>query len=199
SDVHAYEYKDGPGPDVNSPVFDLMHGPSSVWNIAVIDNLLQALQAECNNENWPVCQSDAYLRTLIVDCYKQLRTVWRKAQPKLMVKGILEMPAETETRLVAKQNALLKANCQMMHLVEYLVKLKMEENEDDINAWKWLKDLLACLGEHGMSSEESGVENDVEIVLHVKNLPWHCSIERELDLIDLQRLLDEDIFAPQGS
>ncbi|KAI6030222.1 hypothetical protein EDC04DRAFT_2898474 [Pisolithus marmoratus] len=209
SDVHAYEYEDGPGPDVNSPVFDLMHGPSSVWNIAVIDNLLQALQAECNNENWPVHQSDAYLRTLIVDRYKRLRTMWRKAQPKLMAKGILETPAETETRLVAEWNALLKANHQTMHcrnkyyrwlaVVEYLVKLKMEENEDDIDAWKWLKDLLACLGEHGMSSEESGVENDVEIVLCVKNLTWHCSVERELDLIDLQRLLDEDIFTPQGS
>ncbi|KAI6002531.1 hypothetical protein EDC04DRAFT_2550124, partial [Pisolithus marmoratus] len=79
SDVHAYEYKDGPGPDVDSPIFDLMHGPSSVWNIAVIDNLLQALQAECNNKNWPVHQSDAYLRTLIVNHYKRLRTVWRKA------------------------------------------------------------------------------------------------------------------------
>ncbi|KAI6023376.1 hypothetical protein EDC04DRAFT_2606768 [Pisolithus marmoratus] len=187
SDVHAYEYEDGPGPDVDSPIFDLMHGPSSVWNIAVIDNLLQALQAECNNENWPVCWSDAYLRTLIVDHYKRLRTMWRKAQPKLTVKGILEMPAETETRLVAERNALLKANRQMTHhrnkyyrqlaVVEYLVKLKMEENEDDVDTWKWLKDLLARLGEHGMSSEESGVENDVEIVLHVKNLPWHRSVE----------------------
>ncbi|KAI6028172.1 hypothetical protein EDC04DRAFT_2527099, partial [Pisolithus marmoratus] len=79
SDVHAYEYEDGPGPDVDSPIFDPMHGPSSVWNIAVIDNLLQALQAECNNENWPVRWSDAYLRTLIVDHYKRLRTMWRKA------------------------------------------------------------------------------------------------------------------------
>ncbi|KAI6014354.1 hypothetical protein EDC04DRAFT_2904115 [Pisolithus marmoratus] len=97
------------------------------------------------------------------------------------------MPAETETWLVAEWNALLKANCQTMHhhnkyyqqlaVVEYLVKLKMEENEDDIDTWKWLKDLLACLGKHGMSSEESGVENNVEIVLYMKNLPWHHSIK----------------------
>ncbi|KAI5980397.1 hypothetical protein EDC04DRAFT_2596802, partial [Pisolithus marmoratus] len=170
-DVHAYEYEDSPGPNVDSPIFDLMHGPSSVWNIAVIDNLLQALQAECNNENWPVCQSDAYLRTLIVDRYKRLRTMWRKAQPKLMAKGILEMLAETETWLVAEWNALLKANRQMMH------HHNMEENEDDVDTWKWLKDLLAHLGEHGMSSEESGVKNDVEIVLRVKNLPWCCSVK----------------------
>ncbi|KAI6013802.1 hypothetical protein BKA83DRAFT_4499841 [Pisolithus microcarpus] len=191
-DVHAYEYEDGPGPDVNSPVFDLMHSPSSLWNGAIIDNILQDLQTRCRNENWPIH-----------------RTVWRKAQPKLTEKGTLETPAETETRLVAERETLLKANrqttrrhnkyCRRTTVVKNLVKLKMEENEDDVDAWKWLKDLITSLGERGMSSEESGVENEVEVVLRVKNLPWRRSIERELDLIDLQRLLDGDIFAPQGA
>ncbi|KIK20280.1 hypothetical protein PISMIDRAFT_13113 [Pisolithus microcarpus 441] len=208
-DVHASEYEDGPGPDMNSPVFDLMHSPSSLWNGAIIDNILQDLQTRCRNENWPIHRSDTYLRTLVVDRYRRLRTVWRKAQPKLTEKGTLEMPAETETRLVAERETLLKANRQTTHrhnkycrrttVVKNLVKLKMEENEDDIDAWKWLKDLITSLGKHGMSSEESGVENEVEVVLHVKNLPWHRSIERELDLIDLQRLLDRDIFALQGA
>ncbi|KAI6098664.1 hypothetical protein EDD16DRAFT_1527163 [Pisolithus croceorrhizus] len=131
--------------------------------------------------------------------------MWRKAQPKLTEKGTLEMPAETETQLVAEWETLLKANHQMMHhhnvcpsvsinvleadatceqkyhqqttVVKNLVKLKMEENEDDIEAWKWLEDLITSLGEHGMSSEESGVKNEVEVVLCIKKLPWHHSIQ----------------------
>ncbi|KAI6120547.1 hypothetical protein EV401DRAFT_2170465, partial [Pisolithus croceorrhizus] len=134
---------------------------------------------------------------LIVDRYRRLRTVWRKAQPKLTEKGTLETPAETETRLVAERETVLKANRQTTH--RHNVCPSTEEKEDDVDAWKWLKDLITSLGEHGMSSEESGVENEVEAVLRVKNLPWHRSIERELDLIDLQRLLDGDIFAPQGA
>ncbi|KAI6102400.1 hypothetical protein EDD16DRAFT_1525630 [Pisolithus croceorrhizus] len=201
-DVHAYEYEDGPSPDVDSPIFDLMRGPSSAWNGAIIDNLLRALQTRCKDENWPIHRSDAYLRSLIVDRYRRLRTVWRNAQPKLTGKGVLETPAETESRLVAAREALLKANRQTTrrrNSVENLAKLKAEENEDDADAWKWLKDLTTTLGEHGMSSEESGIENEVEVVLRVKTLPWRRSVERELDLIDLQRLLDDDIFAPQGA
>ncbi|KAI6159901.1 hypothetical protein EDD17DRAFT_1761957 [Pisolithus thermaeus] len=208
-DVHAYEYEDGLSPDVDSPIFDLMCSPSSAWNGAIIDNLLRALQTRCKDENWPIHWSDAYLRSLIVDRYRRLRTVWRNAQPKLTGKGVLETPAETESRLVAAREALLKANCRMtrrrnkycqqMAVIENLAKLKVEENKDDADAWKWLKDLTTTLGKHGMSSEESGIKNEVEVVLHVKTLPWHRSVERELDLIDLQRLLDDDIFAPQGA
>ena len=55
------------------------------------------------------------------------------------------------------------------------------------------------LGEHGMSSEESDVENEVEQVLRVKHVVWRRSIEHELDFLDLQRIVDVDVFAPQGS
>ncbi|KAI6095071.1 hypothetical protein F5141DRAFT_967601, partial [Pisolithus sp. B1] len=184
--------EDGPGPDANAPAFDLMHSPSSLWNGAIIDSVLQELQTRCRDENWPIHRSDTYLRALIVDRYRRLRTVWRKAQPKLTEKGTLETPAETETRLVAERETVLKANRQTTRRRN--VCPSTEEKEDDVDAWKWLKDLITSLGEHGMSSEESGVENEVEVVLRVKNLPWRRSIERELDLIDLQRLLDGDIF-----
>ena len=84
-------------------------------------------------------------------------------------------------------------------VLEHVVKLKMEENADDLHNWTWLQDVVQHLGEHGMSSEESDIENDVEQVLWVKTMGWRHSIERELDLIDLQWLLDDDIFSPQGS
>lgn len=50
-----------------------------------------------------------------------------------------------------------------------------------------------------MSSEESGVENRVESILRVKNIEWRRNIDRELEIVDLQRVLDVDIFSPQGS
>ncbi|KAG1865296.1 hypothetical protein F4604DRAFT_1538517, partial [Suillus subluteus] len=56
------------------------------------------------------------------------------------------------------------------------------------------KKLVRTLGEAGMSSEESDVENDIETVLRVKNMTWRRAIERELDIIDHQRMLDDDIF-----
>ncbi|KAG2123448.1 hypothetical protein DEU56DRAFT_699184, partial [Suillus clintonianus] len=50
------------------------------------------------------------------------------------------------------------------------------------------------LGDGGMSSEESDVENDVQCVLRVKNMAWRRRIERELNVIDHQRVLDDDVF-----
>ncbi|KAG0699829.1 hypothetical protein DFH29DRAFT_780472, partial [Suillus ampliporus] len=50
------------------------------------------------------------------------------------------------------------------------------------------------LGDGGMSSEESDIENDVECVLRVKNMAWRRGIERELNIIDNQRVLDDEIF-----
>ena len=42
----------------------------------------------------------------------------------------------------------------------------------DVTSWQWLHRLIETLGEHGMSSEESSVENGVENVLHVKQMEW---------------------------
>lgn len=80
-----------------------------------------------------------------------------------------------------------------------LVKLKTDNKEEDLSAWQWLRQLVKTLGDCGMSSEESDLENDIETVLRVKNMAWRRAIERELDIVDRQRLADDDIFAPQGS
>ncbi|KAI6143393.1 hypothetical protein BKA82DRAFT_4359952 [Pisolithus tinctorius] len=64
-------------------------------------------------------------------------------------------------------------------VLDQMVKLKSEVQDDDIQSWKWLQRLIKTLGEHGMSSEESTVENGVENILH--------------------RILDTDVFSPQGS
>ena len=86
-----------------------------------------------------------------------------------------------------------------MTILNHVVEMKTEMGEDDLEAWKWLQDIVSRLGEHGMSSEESCIENEVEEVLRAKRMTWRRPIERELELVDLQRLMDIDVFLPQGS
>ncbi|KAI6131098.1 hypothetical protein EDD16DRAFT_1515258 [Pisolithus croceorrhizus] len=189
-DVFVYEYEDGPGPDQNNLTFDLTQNYSSPWNTHILELLCQELQARREEENWPIKRSDNYIMDILQERYKQLWTVWRNAQPKLTSKGVLETPAETEAHL--------KYHPRVM-VLDKMVKLKSEVQDDDLQSWKWLQGLIKMLGEHCMSSEESSVENRVENVLHVKNMPWHRNIDQELEIVDFQCVLDTDIFSPQGS
>lgn len=59
----------------------------------------------------------------------------------------------------------------------------MEENADDLHNWTWLQDLVQHLGEHGMSSEESEVENDVEQVCELRL--WNGDVLSSKSLISL--------------
>ncbi|KAI6094953.1 hypothetical protein F5141DRAFT_1222764 [Pisolithus sp. B1] len=208
-DVRAYEYEDGFGPDRNNLSFDLTQNYSSPWNTYILKLLCQELQARCKEENWPIKRGDNYIMEILRERYKRLRMVWRNAQPKLTSKGVLETPTETEACLVEGRIQMGKdsrqANCRRnkyhrrVMVLDEMVKSKSEAQDDDLQSWKWLRSLIKTLGEHGMSSEESSVENGVENVLRVKNMPWRRNIDRELEIVDFQRLLDTDIFSPQGS
>ncbi|KAG1720459.1 uncharacterized protein EDB91DRAFT_1088835 [Suillus paluster] len=135
--------------------------------------------------------------------------VWTAAQPKVTTKGGLETLAEVEQRLISEKDKTLKATRQTtrrknkylhrVKVLDHLVKYQTDENEENLPAWQWLQQLVGTLGEDGMSSEESNVENDIETVLRVKNMTWCRAIKWELDIIDHQRIMDDDIFAPQGS
>ncbi|KAI6006162.1 hypothetical protein EDC04DRAFT_2611545 [Pisolithus marmoratus] len=50
-----------------------------------------------------------------------------------------------------------------------------------------------------MSSEESSVENGIKNVLQVKNLEWWKNINKELEIVDLQQVINKDIFCSQGT
>ncbi|KAI6023616.1 hypothetical protein BKA83DRAFT_4019556, partial [Pisolithus microcarpus] len=180
--------EDSPGPNPERLQFDLAKNSKSPWNSAVLGILCQQLKDRCTTEQWPIQWPDTYIRRLLTEWYKRLRTTWRNAQPKLTEKGTVETPAETEARLVTERQVVLKQCRQTTR------RRSTEGNEDDTGAWKWLQRLVKTLGEHGMSSDESDIGNDVEEVLRVKNMGWRRSIARELDLVDLQRLVDTDIF-----
>ena len=80
----------------------------SLWNQAVVDNLLTEIKETSEQEGWPIQRSNAYVRELITERYKRLRTVWRDAQPNITDKGTLETPAETEERVALRREAMMK-------------------------------------------------------------------------------------------
>ena len=84
-------------------------------------------------------------------------------------------------------------------ILNNIITIKSEDLDDNLPSWKWLQHLIKTLGEDGMSSEESSVENGVTNILQVKNMDWRRNIKKELEIIDLQRVIDKDIFSPQGS
>jgi hypothetical protein len=47
--------------------------------------------------------------------------------------------------------------------VEYMIKLKAGNEDNDLEVWKWFTSILEYLGPDGMSSDESSTE-DVETV-----------------------------------
>ncbi|KAG1901558.1 uncharacterized protein F5891DRAFT_931587, partial [Suillus fuscotomentosus] len=187
-DVYSYEYEDGPGPDLKNLTFDTKNGSKTPWNSRIIDLLLGELRRRGDEERWPFARSEAYFRKILRDRYKRLRMVWTCAQPKVTAKGVLETPAEVEERLITKKDKLLKVTRQTTR------RRNTDDKEEDLPAWQWLQQLVKTLGECGMSSEESDLENDIETVLRVKNMVWCRAVERELDIVDHQRLADDNIF-----
>ncbi|KAI6101987.1 hypothetical protein EDD16DRAFT_1716311 [Pisolithus croceorrhizus] len=178
ADVHAYKYEDGPSPDTDKIAFNLAWNYSSPWNTFLLSFLLCEFQLCCASEAWPIRKEDDYVEEILRERYKRLRTLWRNAQPKLTTKGKYHHRKTVLDRIVA---------------------MKSETSNDDLGSWKWLQRLINTLGEHGMSSEESSVENGIENVLRVKKLEWWRNIDKELEIVDLQHVLDKDIFCSQGS
>ncbi|KAG1786741.1 uncharacterized protein HD556DRAFT_1209626, partial [Suillus plorans] len=187
-DVYSYEYEDSPGPNCKDLAFDLRCRSKSPWNDKVIGLLLEELQRRGDIESWPFQRSEAYFMEILQARYKRLHTIWTAAQPKVTAMGGVETPAEVEQRLITKKDETLKATRQTTRWKN------MDENEEDVAAWQWLQRVVGTLGEGGMSSEESDVENKIKTVLHVKNMTWRHVIEQELDIIDHQRIVDNDIF-----
>ncbi|KAG6372744.1 hypothetical protein JVT61DRAFT_7138 [Boletus reticuloceps] len=208
-EVYSFEHEDGPGPSREFLAFDLSRSATSPWNSTILEILLREFQKTCTDEKWAIKRSDNYVRELLKNRYKKLHTVWLKGQPKLLRDGRLETEEEVEARLLAEMDRQAKASRQATRrrnkytrrvtTLNHVVALKIEEGDSDVAVWEWLSCLIKTLGEDGMSSEESAVENQIEHVLRVKQMEWRRCINHELDIIDTQRLLDDDIFARQGA
>ncbi|KIN93788.1 hypothetical protein M404DRAFT_35728 [Pisolithus tinctorius Marx 270] len=162
---------------MDSPTFDLTQGYSSPWNSFIIDHLLDEFQRRGNEEHWPVMKSNDYMLEILRERYRRLHTTWRKAQPRITTKGTVETSAEIEERLVVERTRVLKEGRQTTRrrnkyqrrcaVLEHMVALKKDSTngEGDLCAWQWLLQLIHTLGKHGMSSEDSDIDNNVMTIL----------------------------------
>ena len=57
------------------------------------------------------------------------------------------------------------------HILEYMIKFKADDKNNDLEVWEWFASILGHLGPDGMSSDESSVKG-VETVYQVKQLLW---------------------------
>lgn len=80
-----------------------------------------------------------------------------------------------------------------------MIKLKANDPASDVEAWRWLGQLLKYLRADGMSSDESSVEG-LETVYRVKIFIWRRrEVDKYMDIIDRQRWVDADIWSGRGS
>ncbi|KAG1763757.1 hypothetical protein EDD22DRAFT_756650, partial [Suillus occidentalis] len=164
-------------------------------NARVLDLLLEDLKERSQKEVWVVRRSDGYYRETLEHRYKRLWTIWREGQAKVTAKGTLETGEDVEKRLITQKDKTLKLKyMRRTKVLHHIIELKKDESDEDLPTWEWLQRLIKTLGDDGMSSAESDVENNVETVLRVKNMPWRREVERELNIIDHQRVFDDEIF-----
>jgi hypothetical protein len=63
-----------------------------------------------------------------------------------------------------------------------------------------MRKLIKLLGEEGMSSDESEVDEELGIfVFRPKEMPWRPNVEKVMEIIDKQRMVDRDIYSFKGS
>ena len=205
-----------------------MKGAStSPWNEAVLDILTDRLMKELDNKRpspFPK-KSWAYWEAAIHKTFCRIKQEWSRVQPHRTNTGCIKEADETEEHRnmytdktlkrirVQERRVRVRFNSLPMtggwsHLKKYdwclmiaqgIAEMKEAAEENDANIWRWLVDVLERLGENGMSSDESGVENEIETIYHIKMMPWRRNIVTELQIIDDQWLVDIDIFTPRGS
>ena len=87
-----------------------------------------------------------------------------------------------------------------METIRRLISIKEESQALDLGIWQWLESLVVSLGEEGMSSDESDVDEQTGTeVLYANKINWHRNVEGEMDMIDEQRKMDKKLFSRKGS
>ncbi|KAI0338940.1 hypothetical protein BDW22DRAFT_1458217 [Trametopsis cervina] len=185
----AYELEQGPGPDPDDLLL-YMHGEMhGRWNKRVCEILLERLMTKQMILRLSHSTADYMLQVITRKC-TGLRAVWRRAQPQLLAE---EGRVETADEVAKYANR--------AKVLSLAVREKVADNAPDAWAWQWLyRVVVDHLGEDGMSSDESeGEELGVHMVYRKKRMPWRRNIDRELALVDRERMRDRENWAPQGS
>jgi hypothetical protein len=63
-----------------------------------------------------------------------------------------------------------------------------------------MRSLIKHLGEDGMSSDESEVDDELGVIIYrPKEMEWRPNVEKVMTIIDKQRMVDRDIYSFKGS
>lgn len=100
---------EGDGPDPENLCFEMTGPKDSAWNQRVVDLLLKKFREVEKEEDWSIPdRSDVYVKNLIQEKFKRIRTIWRKAQLRTKESGELEDEEEWERRASSEQMEQLK-------------------------------------------------------------------------------------------
>ena len=200
-----------PPPDTKDLRFDMTAGPESPWNSSVLEFLALETQKEQMKSRHDLPDRPyEYFLDLVRDKYKRARVSWKRAQPKVNDRDALENPEEVEARLLSskdRQRAIARIRERRANVSETLyhkfwklthdqkyehrmltidetIGCKEQEDAPDVGNWKWLREVVEELGVDGMSSEDSGDEDDIEPVYRPRIMVWRRNLDMELKIID---------------
>jgi len=106
-EVKDYEKGDGNGPSSDDLHFDMNNSSTSPWNAAVFEILGKKLKAQ--REAQPVHlqppeRSEAYIKRMLMEKFKQCRHHWKLAQPKIAATSLRETAEEVGKRIDEKKD-----------------------------------------------------------------------------------------------
>ncbi|KAG6370128.1 hypothetical protein JVT61DRAFT_12428 [Boletus reticuloceps] len=153
-------------------------------------------------------RSNEYWEIAIKDKFSRIKSKLLSAKPHVFDDTSMETEEEVVERLIkGKEERSRKGRRDERRLNKYrrrlgitqtLAELKAERGDDDASVWKFLFDLVSALGSDGMSSDESG-DKDMETVFHTHVMPWRRDLKKDLNIIDVQRLQEKNIFSTKGA
>lgn len=225
--VKLYNLDEGPGPDLESLQIDMRSKISTPWNQEVAEILLNIVLKTKDDDKWSFLpeRSEAYFIELIESKMERAKSYWTYAQPKYKEDGQKETTEETEARMVTekdKREKMARADARRhnvsrinlihgiylclgqryerrMRTLDDTIELKEEENAPDLEAWRWSRKVVKTLGEAGMSSDESEVDEEGVIIFRPRIMPWRPNVETLMRITDKQSLIDKDLFSQKGA
>ena len=78
-------------------------------------------------------------------------------------------------------------------------KIESADMGNEVAIWRWLLKVMETLTADGMSSEESDLDDNVNVVFRTKRLPWRRNIDLELRIIDTERVHVPTNFGKSGA
>src|SRR5580698_11313406 len=87
-----------------------------------------------------------------------------------------------------------------LRIVDYIIRIRADDEESDVALWKWLRELLIRLKAEGMSSDESDVDEYHQKVYRMTIMVWQRQeITDCMKLIDKERHGDDGGYSAQGA